>query len=113
MNFNKLNNRIFKLIISLVIGMMFLPFSATQAAKSTNTSTQVENVRIFFNPSNIALPPDTSLSLMVDTRSYQIAFARIDLSFDPTKIQLSGEIQPTNLLRTVIQKTNMSSANST
>ena len=113
MNLNKRNNMMFKFFISLLIGVIVLPISITQAAQNGESLAQGENVRIFFSPAKVTLPPDTTLSLMLDAHSDQIGFVRIDLAFDPFKIQLSDEIQPTDLLRTVIQKTSMSSANST
>jgi hypothetical protein len=114
MKLDKLSNKVFKLFcfICLMVSLMLLPPSAIQAAKSNEILAQNENVRIYFSPANMALNPAATLSLMLDTQSDQIAFVRIDLAFDRTKIQLSGEIQPTDLIGTVIQKTTMASANS-
>ena len=113
MNFNNRTNNLFRFFICFVICIIFLPMSLTQAAQSSNSFVQGENVRIFFIPGHVTLPPDASLSLMLDAHSDQIGFVRIDLTFDPSKIQLSGEIQTTDLLSIVIQKTGMTSANST
>jgi hypothetical protein len=73
-----------------------------------------DQVGIFFNPGGADLPPNRTLSLMVDAKSYNLVGANIELSFDATKLFLTDEISTTNSpLKTIIRKTELSEANST
>src|SRR6266487_5042091 len=112
---NKLDNMLFKIFCSagLLICLMSLPLSTAGASSNKDILAQAQAVSIFFSSTQVMLPPNTNLSLKMDAGSYQIGFARIDLAFDPSMIQLTNEIQTTSLLGTVIQKTSMNDANST
>ena len=72
-----------------------------------------ETVEIFFNPenSNIAYLGTKSVQLMLDAKSNQIGFTHVELTFDTSKIKLNSEIQTTDKLKTVIQKTSKANAN--
>lgn len=71
-------------------------------------------VEIFFNPENSSIPylGTRSIQLMLDAKTNQIGFTHVELTFDKSKIKLSSEIQTTNKLKTVVQKTSMAEANS-
>src|SRR5215216_6367050 len=112
MNIKKFN-KLFKFVISLVIGILVLPMSTTQAAKSHKSFVQSEPVRIFFSPANVAFDTDATLSLMLDAHSERIAFVLINLAFNQSKIQLADEIQTADSLKIVMQKTTMAIANPT
>lgn len=71
-----------------------------------------EQVTIFFSPANAVLPPDITLKLMLDAKSNKIGFARIDVEFDRTRINLSGEVVPTDRL-SVFRITSQDVANTT
>ena len=73
-----------------------------------------ETVEIFFNPENSSIPylGTRSIQLMLDAKTNQIGFTRVELTFDTSKIKLNSEIQTTNKLKTVVQKTSMADANS-
>jgi hypothetical protein len=111
MNLNQRNNRLFKALLGLFLATMVLPFGETQAALRTGQAL-AEDPRIFFTSSHLSLSSVSTVDLMLDAQAHQIAFVRIDLAFDPSKIRLAGEIQQTDLF-TVIQKTSLSDANST
>lgn len=79
----------------------------------SGTSAAQDQVRIFFNPAEASLPPDTTFQLMLDAQSHQVVFARIELGFNPSLINLTDEITTTDKLRNVIVKTSKDVANST
>lgn len=71
-----------------------------------------EDVYLNFSPSQISLPPDSPLTLKVDPKGKSIAFARVVLTFDKSKVNLASEITQTGALSTVVEKTTMANANS-
>lgn len=80
--------------------VLFIPKAAT-------------NAQITFTPASPSLPPNTSLGININAGTNRVAFAHIEFTFDRTKLNLSGEITPTNSLGTVAVKTSRSSANTT
>src|SRR5688500_9597019 len=84
-------------LAGFLISLIFLPSSTAGAAKNTSLLTQGQNVRIFIEPSPVLMQLNIPFRLMLDGASYQIVFAQIHLTFDPSKIRLNNEIQTTNL----------------
>lgn len=68
---------------------------------------------IFFSPSPLNMPPNSTLSTMIDLADNNIVFASVIIDFDNTKIQLSGEVTPNPAFKNVVKVTSMSEANST
>jgi PKD repeat protein len=112
---NQFHNTVFKFfwVSILVISLLAVPLSTAGAAQSTGVLAQGNTAWVFFSPAQATLPPNTTFGLQIDAGFSQIVFAQIDLTFDPTLIQLAGEIQTTSLLRNVIQKTSKANANAT
>ncbi len=79
---------------------------------STNEADQ-DYARIFFDPALAFLPPDQTFSLMFDSKSYSLAYAKVEITFDHSLINLTDEIQITNNMGNVIKKTSKDEANST
>jgi hypothetical protein len=100
-------------LASLAISLIILPSSTAGAAINTNLLAQAQSVRIFVEPTPVIMQLNIPFRLMMDGGSSQIVFAQIHLTFDPSKIRLNNEIQTTNLLGTIIEKTSMAAANST
>lgn len=59
----------------------------------------------------ISLPPDRTVKILLDAPLRKVAFARIDFTFDQTKVNLTGEIRTNPNFSTVVQKTSMHAAN--
>jgi len=95
------------LLIFVLVGLMARSgFTSIHSFAAPN-----ESVRLFFSPQNLLLPPNITTSLMIDAKSYNIGFVRVELSFDPSVIILTGEILTTGLVKTVISKTSKDQAN--
>ncbi len=78
------------------------------------TGAAVFPISVYFSPSMQSLPPDSRMSVMVDTgQNAAVDFARVEFRFDNTKVNLASEISTATELGTVIQKTSMGQANST
>lgn len=73
-----------------------------------------ETVEIFFNPESSSIPPSgtRTVQLMLDAKTNQIGFTHVEFTFDTSKIRLNSEIQTSSKLKTVIQKTSRTEANS-
>ena len=69
-------------------------------------------VEILFIPDTADLPPDTTFALNIDAKSNNVGFVRMEVDFDNSKIGLTGDIQTTDKLKTVIRKTSVGEANS-
>jgi hypothetical protein len=70
-------------------------------------------VAVSIQPSSATLPPDTTFSLMLNSGSNKIGFARVIVNFDTNKIRLNGEVQASGSLSNVVSLTSSSEANST
>ena len=89
--------------------------SNDEIQKKTDTTLQAQRrqVRLYFSPSQVSVPPEATLNLMFDSRASQIGFARIELAFDQSKITLTKSIVTTPLLKTGVTVTSMEEANAT
>jgi hypothetical protein len=72
-----------------------------------------EETRIYFIPSPQNMPPDATLSLMVDPNGEGIHFATIEVQFDNSKINLSQEIDTSMSPLLTTRASTASQANST
>jgi hypothetical protein len=68
--------------------------------------------QLLFSPSSVTMPPNASAGVTVNSGAARITFARVELTFDRTKVNLSDEIQVNGPLKAVIGKTSRSAANS-
>jgi hypothetical protein len=99
----------------LLVALLALPISVAvvQQAVLYFSRAQVDTVSLYFNPSDTTLPPNKTMKLMVDAKTNKVGFAALELAFDNSKINLTGEITTTSLLKTVVSKTSQADANST
>lgn len=68
---------------------------------------------LYLTPAASEMPPDLDLEIKLDTAGNQVGFARVELKFDQTAVQLRGEITGGSELDNLISKTSMADANST
>ncbi len=105
----------FQRILVLIVVLVALPFTLYEVFQGAKylSNALVNPVALSFLPSSVAMPPDATLRLMLDAKSNKIAFTRIELSFDKTKVNLSSEITPNPIFKKVISMTSKVDANST
>lgn len=70
-----------------------------------------DKVAVRFSPGSVTLPPNQNIKIMLDSYLKDAPYARIDFTFDKSKINLAGEITTSPLLPAVIQKSSMQQAN--
>lgn len=69
--------------------------------------------KIFFVPVEANVPPNAAYSLNIDTGTSNLSFVRVDVIYDPLKVQLIEEVQTTDKLKRIAVKTPYSEANTT
>ena len=99
----------------LAIVLLALPMSVLLIQRRTELALKAQEqlVRLYFSPSQIPDSSDMFMRVMADAQINQLSFARIVMTFDPTKLSLSQELQTTGLLKTSVAKTSMQEANNT
>ena len=70
-------------------------------------------VDLYFSPASADIPPNQPISLMLDAKTQQIGFVHVEMTFDPTLVNLTDEVTTTNFLKTIVQKTSIVNANTT
>ena len=63
--------------------------------------------------SSFTLPPNQTVKVMVDAKAHMIGFILVELNFNQSLIQLTGDVTTTSLFPAIISKTTMANANST
>lgn len=71
-----------------------------------------DSVNLYFSPASISMPPNNTVSLLMDSRTNRVVFARVSGTFDRSKLQLTSEIV-VNPKFTVLSKTTAQEANTT
>jgi hypothetical protein len=71
------------------------------------------SVSFITQPDALILPPANNLGIFLNALTNQIAFIKIDLTFDPALIMLTNEIQPSAIFKTIVSRTTMAEANAT
>lgn len=85
------------LLVILTAGMAFgIGFFATKSITADG------EVSLYFVPDSPVLPPNQTLSMMLDAGVEEITFVRVTVNFDQTKVNLSGNITTTPSLATII-----------
>lgn len=102
-----------KKVLFILVLVLVLPLSVYLFKTFTLFLSRAASAQLSFSPSTISMPPSANLGVVVNSGSAQIAFARVDISFDSSKVNLSDEIQITGPLKAVIGKTSRATANST
>lgn len=73
---------------------------------------QITPVKLSLSPPATVIPPNRSLSLVIDSGSEKIAYIRAEVTFNPNLIQLTGDIGTSEKLRMVLRKSTRDQANS-
>jgi hypothetical protein len=84
-----------------------------QQRTSTRTAIAMGEAKSYFVPDQADLPPDTTIRLMLDSGSQEVEFVKLEVAFDPTKVNLAGDVVATGRLKTVVEKTDVVTANAT
>jgi hypothetical protein len=95
-----------------IVGVMAILLLAATGGEVSPGLSQTQ-AKIYIVPTQATLPPNTVFGLRLDAGASQIAFVRLELAFDPTKVYLTDEIQTTSLFGTVIETTGRIEANTT
>ncbi len=101
------------LVIAVLVLALPVALITVKEVQRYRTGAALASVNLYFEPGQQNLPPNSNFKLMANAGTNQVAFIRVDFTFDPTKVQLASEITPTSALATVVQKTTMATANST
>lgn len=109
--FEKFSKRNIIILAVLVVALPLAVYLVRQAVKFISRAVPGA-VEIFFVPDTATLPPDTAFALTLDAKSNKVGFVRLEVNFDNSKIKLVDEVQVTDKLKTVIEKTSKSEANS-
>lgn len=100
-------------VLFIFILVLVLPLVVYLFQTFTLFLSRAASAQLSFSPNTISLPPNTTAGVVVNSGSAQIAFARIEITFDKTKVNLSSEINVDGPLKAVIGKTSMANANAT
>src|SRR3989304_7285393 len=89
-------------LVYIVFVLFSLPVGVYLANKvvSFRSGAQDAAVKVFISPEQQNLPPDSTFKVMIDAGQYNIAFARLVITFDQSKIELTNEISTTSKLST-------------
>jgi cell division septation protein DedD len=98
-------------LLSLPIGVYLLGRELGFFSKA-----QQVPVSVYIEPGTQNLPPDSNFKVMIDTKGSKIAFVRVDITFDNTKVNLVNSINSGSVLTDVInvpnEPTTIAAANS-
>ncbi len=98
-------------VLVVVALVVVLPLLVYLVRSFTLYLSRASAAQLSFSQAQINLPPNATIGVMANSGNAQIAFARVEVSFDQTKVNLSDEIQITGPLRAVIGKTSKADAN--
>lgn len=96
------------LLVPLLLILSFTPLKNMFAGKKAGNE-----IRLSFDPGkiNLAANQEASVKIMADSGLKDVAFARIAVSFNPQILNLTADLVPNPLLKTVIDKTDPQIAN--
>lgn len=106
------NGRFPTFFVALIICAVFAVFLVL-SQKLESVATAAGTAVISFTPGTAYLPPDTVFTVNIDSQTDTVAFVKTQIKFDPALLRLTGEVDTSNLFKTVIRRTNMTDANNT
>lgn len=114
MNFLRYLNRLQRTLLQSLLLLSFIGVLVGPEfpSKTTYASLSVP-VKLSFSPDNLSLSQSKTISVMIDAKTFEIGFIRVELLFNNTLINLSEEINTSSLFNTVITKTSKVNANAT
>lgn len=114
--FNKKSVMPYWKLVPLSFILLSLPFTTyylIHVVKFLNSAdaSQLQPVTVFISSDTNDLPPDKLLHINIDAQNNSLAFAKVVLSFDTTKVQLSSNpiVNPT--FDTIVQVSTMEESN--
>ncbi len=100
------------LIVMIATTLYFSNFLINQY-QSLSAGASSGTAELFFEPSSLVTPPDSSVGLWVTTDK-PLGFASVEINFDNTKLKLTQELTfPTVQFKKMIKQTSMTEANNT
>ena len=114
-NLTKIRNYASKNPVSFLLLLLMLPLTLLAVQQTINYLSKAQTPPpsfLSFSPNVLDLPPDGTVKIMLDSQSFQVAFARVVFNFDNSKINLTGSVPTNPNLSTVVEKTDLASANS-
>lgn len=104
--------KLFSVLVLLVAIPAALVLTQRQVRYKSQAAANPGQAEFSFSAPVNTMPPSQTLSLKLDSASQGVNFIRVDIVFDPTKTQLTGEVATTNLFKTKMTVTSMAGANS-
>ncbi len=105
------------LITALFVAVsVFVIFGAVRAVGLLRSNAAAPTAQISFSPGApvfSSATPKQNVTVNLNVGANKVGFVKITILFDKAKLALSGEVTPTNTLKTVVSQTTMSEANAT
>lgn len=99
------------IVIALIVFSIPAGVMLSQNIQRFRTGAALETAQIYFSPATQSLPPDSNFKVMVDSKTNQVGFVRVQYTFNPSLVQLTSEVTTAPIFSTVVSKTTMSQAN--
>lgn len=93
----------------IIIAILLLSFTQSNSHKSVLAQTPGK-VQIYFESTSVDSPA-TNLRIMINANGNNIAFVRVGINFDNSKLNLTNEIETNPDFGNIITKTSMTQAN--
>ncbi|KKS97695.1 MAG: hypothetical protein UV73_C0006G0049 [Candidatus Gottesmanbacteria bacterium GW2011_GWA2_43_14] len=100
--------------LAFILILLILPITVIAVQNTINYFSKAQltgSVDAAFSPASFNLPPNANVKIMLDPHGQAVAFARVVIVFDKTKVKFDSEITTTASLSTVVEKTTMANAN--
>jgi len=81
----------------ILIALLALPISVVLVQRVVRYFSGAASASVYFEPATTDLPPDKTLRLMVNSGSTQVGFARVEVNFNTSDLQLTNEVSTTNM----------------
>lgn len=90
-------------LLGVAVGGLALGVWLAKKQVAFKTEAQVSAVEMYIIPANQTMPPDSTYSLMLDTKNQQTVFSRAVFEYNFTKVELKGDITPSGKMADVVQ----------
>lgn len=103
-----------KILMTLILlATMTTGVFLTQQTTRLFSKAAGESVTISFSPASVTLPQTSNVKVMMNAATNKIVYARVVFQFNPTKVKLTGNINPGSALDRVVEITDIVTANQT
>jgi hypothetical protein len=96
--FKKKYTSALKIVFSLVFVLSTFLGAYALTRQILYRSKAASNVTVSLSPSSAQMPPDRNFSVIINSGSRKVGFARIVVTFDKTKLNLSQDLQASGIL---------------